>query len=158
MSTPPKLDSIDRRIIDILQKDASLSIQKVGEMVGLSQNACWRRIKTMEDEGVLKARVAVFDAEKLGYPLTVFAILRVREHSADWYEKFVSQIVSRPEVVEFYRMSGDVDYMAKLVVRDVRHYDEIYKEIVKIGPLLDVSASFAMEDIKNTTAVPIEES
>lgn len=158
MSTPPKLDSIDRRIIDILQKDASLSIQKVGEMVGLSQNACWRRIKTMEDEGVLKARVAVFDAEKLGYPLTVFAILRVREHSADWYEKFVSQIVSRPEVVEFYRMSGDVDYMAKLVVRDVRHYDEIYKEIVKIGPLLDVSASFAMEDIKNTTAVPVEES
>jgi Lrp/AsnC family transcriptional regulator len=158
MSTPPKLDPIDRRIIDILQKDASLSIQKVGEMVGLSQNACWRRIKTMEDEGVLKARVAVFDAEKLGYPLTVFAILRVREHSADWYKKFVSQIVSRPEVVEFYRMSGDVDYMAKLVVRDVKHYDEIYKEIVKIGPLLDVSASFAMEDIKNTTAVPVEES
>ena len=152
------LDRFDHRILQQLQTDTDIAVAQLAEQIGLSTNACWRRIKTMEDEGVLKARVAVFDAEKLGYPLTVFAILRVREHSADWYEKFVSQIVSRPEVVEFYRMSGDVDYMAKLVVRDVRHYDEIYKEIVKIGPLLDVSASFAMEDIKNTTAVPVEES
>ena len=151
-----KIDVLDRRIIDILQHDASLSIAQIGERVGLSQNACWRRIKALEESGLLTSRVAIFDAERLGYPLTVFAILRVREHSADWYDQFVRRIVSRPEVVEFYRMSGDVDYMAKLVVRDVKHYDEIYKEMVALGPLADVSASFAMEDIKFTTAVPVE--
>ncbi|MEM9234516.1 MAG: Lrp/AsnC family transcriptional regulator, partial [Pseudomonadota bacterium] len=111
-----RIDALDRRIIDVLQRDASLSIHQVGEEVGLSQNACWRRIKALESNGLLKSRVAIFDAEKLGYPLTVFAILKVREHSADWFETFVRQIVSRPEVVEFYRMSGDVDYMAKLIV------------------------------------------
>lgn len=152
-----KIDALDKRIIALLQEDASRSIASIGEEVGLSQNACWRRIRALEDAGVLTARVAIFDAEKLGYPLTVFAILRVREHSADWYDRFVRHIVSRPEVVEFYRMSGDVDYMAKLIVRDVQHYDEIYKEMVALGPLADVSASFAMESIKFTTAVPVED-
>jgi len=149
-------DRIDRKIISALQRDASQSVAAVGESVGLSQNACWRRIKRLEETGVLKARVAIFDAARLGFPLTVFALLRVSEHDAAWFYRFVKEVVSMPEVVEFYRMSGDIDYMAKLLVRDVRHYDEIYKKIVAVGPVRDVSASFAMEDIKFTTAAPVE--
>ena len=148
-------DEIDRKIIKILQEDASQSVSAVGEAVGLSQNACWRRIKRLEDDGVLKSRVAIFDAEKLGHPLTVFAILRVSEHGSDWFAAFARRILNMPEVVEFYRMSGDIDYMAKIVARDIKHYDEIYKRIIDAGPIRDISSSFAMEDIKFTTALPV---
>ena len=149
------IDQTDWRIIDALQKDASESLAAIGEKVGLSQNACWRRIKRLKETGVLKARVAMFDAEKLGYSLTDFAILRVREHSEEWFASFAQKIMNMPEVVEFYRMSGDIDYMAKIVARDIKHYDEIYKQIIASGPIRDISSSFAMEDIKFTTALPV---
>lgn len=151
-----KIDSIDRKIITVLQTDAAQSVSAIGEAVGLSQNAAWRRIRRLEDEGYLKARVAIFDAEKLGFPLTAFAILRVREHSEEWLSAFAKKILAMPEIVEFYRMSGDIDYMAKIICRDMKHYDEIYKRIIASGPIQDVSTSFAMEGIKCTTAAPIE--
>ena len=150
-----EIDVIDRRIIRILQEDASLSVAAIGEAAGLSQNACWRRIKRLEDSGVLKSRVAIFDAERLGHPLTVFAILRVKDHSEKWFEAFAKKMTAMPEVVEFYRMSGEIDYMAKIVARDIKHYDEIYKRIIGFGPIQDVSSSFAMEAIKCTTTVPV---
>lgn len=150
-----KIDDIDRKIIAILQTDASQTVSAVGDSVGLSQNACWRRIKRLEDDGVLSRRVAIFDAAKLGYPLTVFAILRVREHNEAWFEKFAKAITAMPEVVEFYRMSGDIDYMLKILARDIRHYDQLYKRIIAAGPVADISSSFAMEDIKFSTAVPL---
>lgn len=149
------LDSIDWKIVDVLQADANQSVAAIGEQVGLSQNACWRRIRRLEEDGILKARVALFDAEKLGYTLTVFAMIRVSEHSKQWIETFAEKISRQPEVVEFYRMSGDVDYMAKILVRDIKHYDEIYKRLISMGPIQDVSSSFAMEEMKLTSAVPV---
>ena len=151
-----KIDKKDKLIIDSLQNDGGLSVAAIGEIVGLSQNACWRRIKRLEDEGVLKNRAVVFDADKLGYPLTVYAFLRIREHGTEWFDRFVENIVKMPEVVEFLRMSGDIDYMAKIVARDVRHYDETYKTIISLGAVLDVSSSFLMEEIKSTTAIPLD--
>lgn len=149
------LDGIDWKIIDVLQKDANQSVAAIGEHVGLSQNACWRRIRRLEEEGILKARVALFDAEKLGFTLTVFAMIRVSEHSKQWIETFAEKIARQPEVVEFYRMSGDVDYMAKILARDIKHYDEIYKRLISMGPIKDVSSSFSMEEMKLTSAVPV---
>ncbi len=151
-----KIDRKDRLIINCMQLNGSLSVSAIGEIVGLSQNACWRRIKRLEDEGILKDRTVIFDADKLGYPLTVYAFLRIREHGSEWFDRFVANIVKMPEVVEFLRMSGDIDYMAKIVARDVRHYDETYKTIISMGAVLDVSSSFLMEEIKSTTAIPLD--
>ncbi len=150
-----QIDNIDRKIINSLQTDASISIAALGEIVGLSQNACWRRVQKMESAGLLKARVALFDAEALGYGLTIFAIIRLNEHDGDKTAVFAKKMADIPEVVEFYRMSGDIDYMAKILARDVKHYDEIYKQLISLGPIRDVSSSFSMEEIKYTTAVPV---
>jgi Lrp/AsnC family transcriptional regulator len=142
-------------IINILQNDATLSVSAIGEQVDLSQNACWRRIRKLEDDGVLKSRAVIFDAGKLGYPLTVYALLRVREHSEDWLNSFTSVLDDIPEIVEFHRMSGDLDYLAKILARDMQHYDQIYKRIISIGSIYDISSSFLMEEIKSTHAVPV---
>lgn len=150
-----KLDEIDKKIIMSLQADAAQSVAAIGERVGLSQNACWRRIRRLEDEKYLKARIAIFDNEKLGHPVTVFAILKVREHDKESFEAFARKITAMPEVLEFYRMSGEIDYMAKILARDVKHYDDIYKRIIATKCILSVSSSFAMEEIKFTTAIPV---
>ena len=150
-----EIDRKDRRILDILQDDASLSVAHIAESVGLSQNACWRRIKQLEAAGVITGRVAILDPATLGVGVTVFVSVRTNEHSADWLEKFAASVSVVPEVVEFYRMSGDVDYLLKILVADIADYDRVYKKLIAATTLSDVSSSFAMERIKHTTRVPI---
>lgn len=149
------LDAVDVRILTSLQEDASLSVCAVAEQVHLSQNACWRRIKRLEDEGVIRKRVALLDAQKIGVGVTIFVTLRAAEHSEEWLDHFSSAVVSMPEIVEFYRMSGDVDYLLKVQIADIQSYDAFYKRLIKAARLTDVSSAFAMEEIKQTTALPL---
>lgn len=149
------LDSIDIRILALLQRDASCSISEIGDAVHLSQNACWRRIKRLEDEGVIKKRVALLDPQKLDVGVTVFVSVRVGEHSEKWLETFTALVRKMPEVIEFYRMAGDVDYLLKLQVADIPAYDRVYKSLIHAAKLMDVSAAFAMEEMKRTTELPL---
>jgi Lrp/AsnC family transcriptional regulator len=149
------LDSADIGILAVLQKDASRSIADIAEHVHLSQNACWRRIKRLEDEGVIEKRVALLDPEKLGVGVTVFVSVRAGEHTEKWLESFASAVRKMPEVVEFYRMAGDVDYLLKLQVASIAAYDRVYKSLIRAAKLMDVSAAFAMEEMKRTTELPL---
>jgi len=151
------LDRIDARILAALQGDASLPIAELAESVGLSSNACWRRVKRLEEAGIIRRRVALLDPAKLGLGVTVFVSVRTNEHAEEWLEKFAKGVADIPEVVEFYRMSGDVDYLLKVMVADIAHYDRVYKRLIKVAKLSDVSSSFAMEQIKYTTSVPLLE-
>ena len=149
------LDAVDLRILDLLQTDASRSLADIAERVNLSQNACWRRIKRLEEEGIVVKRVALLDAEKLGVGVTVFVSVRAGEHSEKWLETFAAAVRKIPEVVEFYRMTGDVDYLLKLQVASIAAYDRVYKSLIKAAPIQDVSAAFAMEELKRSTSVPL---
>jgi Lrp/AsnC family transcriptional regulator len=149
------LDSADLKILDLLQSDASRSISDIADRVHLSQNACWRRIKRLEEEGVIVKRVALLDPEKLGVGVTVFVSVRAGEHSEKWLETFAAAVRKMPEVVEFYRMTGDVDYLLKLQVANIAAYDRAYKTLIKAAPIADVSAAFAMEELKRSTAMPL---
>ncbi|MDX2211406.1 MAG: Lrp/AsnC family transcriptional regulator [Sphingopyxis sp.] len=149
------LDNVDRRILALLQCDATLSIADVAERVGLSQTPCWKRIKRLEADGIITDRVALLDRAKLGVGTTVFVSVRTSQHDEDWLVQFAQAIGAIPEVTEFYRMSGDVDYLLKIVCRDIADYDRIYKEMIRAARLSDVSSSFAMEQIKYTTEVPL---
>ncbi|MDP6979168.1 MAG: Lrp/AsnC family transcriptional regulator [Myxococcota bacterium] len=150
-----QFDSIDHAILDELQRDASRSIQEIAQAVGLSQNPCWRRIKRLEAAGVIERRVAILDPEKLGKPITVFVSIRTNQHNEAWLTRFASGVMQIPEVVELYRMSGEIDYLMKVLVADIAEYDRIYKKLIEVAQLNDVSSSFAMERIKYTTAVPL---
>jgi Lrp/AsnC family transcriptional regulator len=150
-----EIDSIDRRILEELQRDASRSIEQIARAVGLSQNPCWRRIKRLESEGVIERRVALVDPARLGMGVTVFVSVRTSHHNDEWLSRFAEGVRAIPEVVEFYRMSGDVDYLLKILVRDIADYDRIYKRLIRVADLDDVSSSFAMERIKSTTVVPL---
>ncbi|MFC3053780.1 Lrp/AsnC family transcriptional regulator [Kordiimonas pumila] len=150
-----KVDSYDVRLLKLLQQDTTLSIADMAEEVGLSQNACWRRLKTLEEEGYILKKVALLNYKKLGCGVTVYVTVRTNQHTEDWLEKFAKGIHLIPEVVEFHRMSGDVDYFLKIRVRDIDDYDRIYKKIIKCAPLVDVSSFFAMERIKETTEIPL---
>lgn len=149
------LDSLDVKILALLQADASRSIAEIADAVHLSQNACWRRIKRLEDEGVIKKRVALLDPEKLGVGITVFVSVRAGEHSENWLETFTAAVRKIPEVVEFYRMAGEVDYLLKLQVANIAAYDRVYKSLIRSAKLMDVSAAFAMEEMKRTTELPL---
>ncbi len=149
------LDDVDRKILSLLQQDATISIDKIAQAVSLSTTPCWRRIQKLESEGYIKKRVTLLDAEKLNVGITVFVSIRTRHHDIKWLEKFSKGIQAIPEVVEFYRMSGEVDYFLRIVVPDIAAYDMVYKRIIKIAELYDVSSSFAMEQIKYTTALPL---
>ena len=149
------LDSADVRILTSLQEDASLSVGAVAEQVHLSQNACWRRIKRLEDEGVIRKRVALLDPQKIGVGVTIFVTVRAAEHSEEWLNHFSTAVVSMPEIVEFYRMSGDIDYLLKVQIADIHAYDAFYKKLIRAARLTDVSSAFAMEEIKQTTALPL---
>jgi Lrp/AsnC family transcriptional regulator len=151
----PQLDALDLKILAALQADASRSIGAIAEDVNLSQNACWRRIKLLEEAGVIRGRVALLDAERLGCGVTVFVRLSAGEHSEAWLDAFAETVRAMPEVVEFYRLSGDVDYLIKLQVRDIAAYDRAYKALIRAAPLRDVSAAFAMEELKHTHALPL---
>ncbi len=154
-STSIPLDAFDIGILGLLQEDASRSIGETAAAVNLSQNACWRRIKILEEAGVIRRRVALLDPKKIGCGITVFVSLKAGEHSEDWLESFADKAARMPEVVEFYRMTGDVDYLLKLQVADIEAYDQVYKSLIRLARLSDVSASFAMEELKHTHAVPL---
>ncbi|WP_298292968.1 Lrp/AsnC family transcriptional regulator [uncultured Litoreibacter sp.] len=149
------IDKIDRAILAILQNDATLSVDAISERVSLSRNACWRRIKQMEEAGILKARVALVDATKIGLGLPVFVLMRAADHSPDWLAKFDRAVRILPEIIGAHRMSGDLDYVLRVQVADVADYDRFYKRLIELVPVRDISASFVMENIKDTTALPV---
>jgi len=150
------MDSIDKKILTCLQDDASLSIAEISDRVNLSQTPCWRRIQNLEKTGVIKKRVAILDRHNVNVGVTVFVSLKTRHHNREWLEKFARAVKDLPEVVEFYRMSGDVDYQLKVVVPDIAAYDAVYKRLIEKIDLDDVSSTFAMEEIKCETALPLD--
>jgi Lrp/AsnC family transcriptional regulator len=151
-----KLDKIDRQILTLLQADASLPIQQIAERVGLSINPCWRRIRLMEQAGVIQGRVALVSPEKVGLGLTVYVRVKTNQHSAAWARKLNEVIAAMPEILECHRIGGDVDYLLKVVVPDMAGYDRTYRELIERLPsLADVSALFSMERLKSATALPI---
>jgi len=149
------IDQIDRRILHHLQMDTTESLEDLGQKIGLSRNACWRRIRALEEAGVIAGRVALLDASRVDLGLSVFIQIRTKNHEADWLHKFASATRALPEIQGVYRMSGDLDYLVRARVKDVPAYDRLYQKLVKSVPLADVSASFVMEEIKETTALPI---
>ena len=149
------MDAIDRKILAALQEDASLSVAEIGQRVGLSSTPCWKRIQRLEADGVLTKRVALVDQDKLGLGVTVFVSIETGDHSQEWLDRFAETVGSMPEVMEFYRMAGDVDYMLRVVVTDIAGYDAFYKKMIATVPLKNVTSRFAMEKIKSTTALPL---
>ncbi|WP_099865865.1 Lrp/AsnC family transcriptional regulator [Pararhizobium haloflavum] len=150
-----EMDDIDRKILAVLQQDGTLSVEAVAERLPLSRNACWRRMKALEEKGIMRGRVALVDAERAGCGLSVFVFIRTANHDPGWLADFRSAVTQLPEVVGVYRTSGDLDYVLKARVRDVKAYDRLYQRLIEKVPLSDVSASFVMEEIKETTAVPL---
>lgn len=149
------IDETDRRILTILQRDATTSVDQISDLVSLSRNACWRRIKQMEAAGIIKNRVALIDAAAVGCGLTVMVLIRTGAHDAIWLKKFQIALAAMPEVVGAYRMTGDLDYVLRVRVADVAAYDTFYKQLTSRISVSDISASFVMEEIKETTAVPL---
>ena len=150
------IDATDCRILAILQRDSSVSMEELSEQVNLSRNACWRRVKNMEAAGVIRGHAAILDADKLGCGLAALVFIRAANHDPDWLEKFRRAVATIPHVVEAYRMSGDLDYMLKVQVADMRAYDRFYQKLIRTVPLADVSASFVMEEIKENRGLPLE--
>ena len=151
------MDAIDRKILAVVQQDASLSVAEIGQRVGLSSTPCWKRLQRLEADGVIMRKVALIDPEKLGLGITVFVSIETGDHSQDWLKRFAETVGAMPEVMEFYRMAGDVDYMLRVVVPDIAGYDTFYKKLIATVPLKNVTSRFAMERIKSTTALPIAE-
>jgi len=151
----PKMDATDRKILALLQGDASLSVAEIGSRVGLSSTPCWKRIQRLETDGVIQRRVALVDQDKIGLGITVFVSIETGDHSQDWLSRFADMVGAMPEVMEFYRMAGDVDYMLRVVVPDIQGYDTFYKKLIGSVALKNVTSRFAMEKIKATTALPI---
>jgi Lrp/AsnC family transcriptional regulator len=151
----PKMDLTDRKILALLQGDASLSVAEIGSRVGLSSTPCWKRIQRLEADGVIQRRVALVDQDKIGLGITVFVSIETGDHSQDWLSTFADMVGAMPEVMEFYRMAGDVDYMLRVVVPDIQGYDTFYKKLIGSVALKNVTSRFAMEKIKSTTALPI---
>ncbi|MEM6304491.1 MAG: Lrp/AsnC family transcriptional regulator [Pseudomonadota bacterium] len=149
------IDETDRRLLTVLQRSADISLEDLGSQINLSRNACWRRIKALEAAGAIKARVALLDAAKLGLGLTVFIAVRTDAHTPDWLAKFSAASRSMPEILGVYRMTGDLDYLIRARVADMADYDRLYQRLIAKVPLRDVSASFVMEEIKETTALPL---
>ncbi len=152
------MDAIDRKILAVVQQDSSLSVAEIGQRVGLSSTPCWKRLQRLEADGVIMRRVALIDPEKIGLGITVFVSIETGDHSQDWLKQFAETVGAMPEVMEFYRMAGDVDYMLRVVVPDIAGYDTFYKKLIATVPLKNVTSRFAMERIKSTTALPIIDS
>jgi Lrp/AsnC family transcriptional regulator len=150
------LDRIDRQILAELQKDATLPVAQLGERVGLSSTPCWKRIKRLEEEGLLTGRVALVDRKKVGLPVTVFVSLRLARHDEDSLQRLAALVADMPEVQEFHRMSGDVDYLLKVVSTSIEGYDQFYKKLIAVSDFRSVSSAFSMEQIKSSTALPLD--
>lgn len=150
------MDKVDRRILALLQRDSSISVAEIADQINLSRGPCWRRIRALERNGYIRRRVAILDPARLNVGTTVFVTLKTNRHDAQWFDAFAKTIKAIPEVVEFHRMSGDVDYLLRLAIPDIDAYDRVYKRLIKVGGLTDVSASFALECIKSTTELPLD--
>lgn len=151
------VDAQDRRLLELMQEDASLSVADLAEKIGISKSACWRRIQKFEENGVIRQRVTLLDPAKLGLGLTVFVTIRTNQHNAAWAEKFNSVVQRVEGVLEVYRLGGQIDYLLKAVVTDMPGYDRLYQKLIE-ADLFDVTASFVMEEIKATTVLPIKTS
>lgn len=150
-----ELDPIDRRILAALQQDAGESLDQLGARVGLSRNACWRRIRRLEETGVIRGRVALCDPEKLGLGLTVFIAVKTDRHDAEWLDGFIRAVAGIPEILGAYRTAGETDYVLRARIADVQAYDRLYRKLISRVALSDISASFVMEEVKETTALPV---
>ena len=150
-----KLDRYDRVILDLIQKDCTWAIGDIAEKVGLSNTACWRRIHKMEEDGIIRAKVALLDRKKLNINVIVMVFIKTAQHNVEWIQKFHHHINNIDEVIEVYRMAGETDYLLKVAVSDVAEYDKFYKKLIQINGLDDISSSFAMEQIKYTTELPL---
>ena len=150
-----KIDTFDAKILRLIQTDAALPLDEIGDKVGLSRNAVWRRIKAMEANGTITGRAALLDPAKLGLGLTVFMMIRTDRHAPDWLERFAKLTRDMPEILGAYRMTGELDYLIRARVADVKDYDRLYQAIVSRIELADVSASFVMEEINETTVLPV---
>ncbi|WAC75706.1 Lrp/AsnC family transcriptional regulator [Roseateles sp. SL47] len=155
MKRPAPLDAIDCKLLEIVQRDATTPLAQLAEAVGLSNTPCWRRLQRLKDEGVITAQVALVDAASVNVGVTVIVNIKTSVHTQTWFERFRATCEAIPEVVEFYRMSGDIDYLLRVVVPDIQAYDGVYKRLIAGNDLFDVSSSFAMEQIKCTTALPL---
>ena len=149
------IDRLDRKILQILQEDATIPVAEIGRRVGLSTTPCWRRIQKLEEDGVILRRVAILDPRKVNAKVTVFVSITTSQHNEEWLKRFAEVIRDFPEVVEFYRMSGQVDYLLRVVVPDIEAYDLFYKRLISRIDIADVSSAFAMEQIKYATALPL---
>ena len=150
------MDRLDRKILRLLQSNSTMAVADVAKAVGLSTTPCWRRIQKLEEDGVIRRRVALLNPEKVNTKVTVFVSIRTNAHSVEWLKRFSEVIQEFPEVVEFYRMSGDVDYLLRVVVPDIAAYDAFYKRLIAKIEIRDVSSAFAMEQIKYTTELPLD--
>jgi Lrp/AsnC family transcriptional regulator len=149
------MDATDIRILGVLQDDASLSVAEIAERVNLTPTPCWRRIQRLERDGVISRKVAILDKERLGLGITVFVAVRTNKHSGEWLTRFHRLVSSMPEVVDFVRLAGNIDYLIRVVVPDVQSYDAFYKRMIDKLEFYDVSSMFQMEEIKSTTALPL---
>ena len=150
------MDRLDKKILSILQEDCTLPVAEIGKKVGLSTTPCWRRIQKMEEDGVIQRKVAVADPAKVNARVTAFVSIVTNQHSEDWLTRFAAIVAELPEVVEFYRMAGNVDYIMRVVVPDIEAFDAFYKRLIAKIDIADVSTAFAMEQIKYTTALPLD--
>ena len=150
------MDNKDKRILELLQQDAMLTAAEIAEQVGLTTTPCWRRIQKLEERGYITRRVALLDRQKLNVGTTVFVAVRTSRHSDDWLKRFAAAVRNMPEVVEAHRLSGDTDYLLRIVVPDINEYDRVYQKLIRELDFLDVSSSFSMEELKSTTAIPVE--
>jgi Lrp/AsnC family transcriptional regulator len=149
------MDEFDLKILSCLQADAAISLADLANAVGLSTTPTWRRVQKLESDGVIRGRVALLDRKKLNVGVTVFVAVRTNQHNAQWLQKFARAIAGFPEVVDCYRMSGDIDYLMRLALPDITAYDQFYKRLIQRVELFDVTSMFAMEEIKSTTALPL---
>lgn len=150
------MDTTDRTILDCLQQDSSMSLGEISKRVHLSTTPCWRRIQKLKTSGVVKKEVALLDRDQLNLGLTVFVSIRTNQHNPKWLKKFAEAVTDIPEIVECYRMSGDVDYMLRVVIPDVQAFDGVYNQLIRAVEIHDVSSSFAMEELKYSTALPLD--
>lgn len=150
------MDRLDRKILRLLQEDTTLAVADIAKKVGLSTTPCWRRIQKLEEDGVIQRRVAILNPEKVNTKVCVFVSIRTNAHNTEWLKRFSEVVQEFPEVVEFFRMSGDVDYLLKVVVPDIGAYDAFYKRLIAKIEIRDVSSAFAMEQIKYTTQLPLD--
>lgn len=153
---PNAMDKKDRSILQLLQTDARLSMSEIADKVSLSVTACWKRVQRLTEEGYVRQQVCLLDSRKVGVGVTVFVSIKTAHHDLQWLQKFAMGVRDMPEVMEFYRMSGDTDYLLKIVVPDIAGFDLVYKKLIQVTELFDVSSSFAMEEIKYTTALPLD--